>query len=154
MAVSVPTDTSILITREFAAPRQAVYRAVTEPELVRRWWGGGDGVVVAEIDLRVGGGWRFEVAGDGYVVGLHGVYREIVPGALIRCTEVYEGAPDPEDAAALCTYTFRDAPRGSSLALLTELPTPDDRDALLDSGVEEGTQASWEQLERVALSLG
>lgn len=152
--VTVPTDTSILVTREFAAPRHRVFRAWTEPGLVRRWWSGGEGrVEVADIDLRVGGAWRFVIVGDGYEVGFHGVYREIVPDTLIMCTEVYEDAPDAEANAALCTYTFRETDRGSTVALLTEMRTPEDRDALLDSGMEEGVQASWELLEHVAVSL-
>ena len=149
--LTVPTDTSIAVLREFAAPRHAVFRAYTEPDLVRRWWGGGEGVVSAQIDLRSGGAWRFVAVGDGYEVGVHGVYREVVPDMLIMCTEVDEGAPAAD--AALCTYTFRDTPQGTTVTLLTELRTAEDRDALLDSGMEEGMQASWDLLEQVAMSL-
>jgi uncharacterized protein YndB with AHSA1/START domain len=153
-SVTLPTDTSVLVAREFAAPAHGVYRACTEPALVRRWWGGGTGeVTVAEVDLRVGGAWRFVVVGDGFEVGIHGLYREVVPGARIVCTEVDEGAPDAEANAALCTYAFHDAGRRSTVALLTELRTREDRDALLDSGMEQGIQESWDLLEQVAVSL-
>src|SRR5690242_11697886 len=95
--VTLPTATSILVTRGFAAPPDRLYRACTEPDLVRRWWSGGTGEVpVVEVDLRVGGRWRCVVVGDGYVVGSHGVYREVAPGARIVRTEVDEGAPDAE----------------------------------------------------------
>jgi uncharacterized protein YndB with AHSA1/START domain len=152
--VTLPTDTSILVTRWFAAPPHLVYRCYTEPDLVRRWWGGGEGeVTVAAMDLHVGGGWRFVVAGDDYEVGFHGVYRQIVLGARIVCTEVDEGAPDAEANAALCTYTFLPAGAGTTVGLLTQMPTREGRDGILDSGVEKGIQASWDLLEQVALSL-
>jgi uncharacterized protein YndB with AHSA1/START domain len=152
--VTLPTDTSILVTREFTAPLHLVYRCCTEPDLVRRWWSGGEGeVTVAEIDLRVGGGWRFVIAGGDYEVGFHGVYREIAPGAWIVCTEVYEGAPDAEADAARCTYTFTPAGTGTAVGLLTEMTTREGRDGILDSGMEKGMQASWDLLEQVALSL-
>jgi uncharacterized protein YndB with AHSA1/START domain len=153
VTVTLPTDISVLVTREFAAAPHLVYRALTEPGAVRRWWGGGSGVVTAEIDLRVGGRWRFVTAGDGYEVGFHGVYRELVPGARIVCTEVYEGHPDAEASAALCTYTFRGAAGHTVVALLTAMRTREDRDAVLDSGMEEGVQASWGLLDRVASAL-
>jgi uncharacterized protein YndB with AHSA1/START domain len=154
-SVTLPTDTSVLVAREFAAPAHGVYRACTEPALVRRWWSGGMGeVTVAETDLRVGGRWRFVVAGDGFEIALHGVYRELVPGARIVCTEVYGDGPDAEANAALCTYTFRGTgARTTVVALLTEVRTPEDRDALLDSGMEQGLQDSWDLLEQVAVSL-
>jgi uncharacterized protein YndB with AHSA1/START domain len=154
VTVTLPTDASVLVTREFAAPPHLVYRAWTEPDLVRRWWGGGTGeVAVAEIDLRVGGRWRFVIAGDGYEVGLHGVYHLLVPGARIVCTEVYEGDPDAETNAARCTYTVGDAGGRTIGSVLTEMRTREDRDALLDSGMADGVQASWELLDRLALML-
>ena len=152
--VTLPTDASILVTRGFAAPRHGLYRACTEPDLVRRWWGGGTGEVpVVEVDLRVGGRWRCVVVGDGSVVGSHGTYREIVPGARIVRTEVDEGAPDAEAHAAVCTYAFAGAGDRSTVSLLTALRTPEHRDALLDSGLAEGVATTWGLLERVAQSL-
>ena len=152
--LTLPTDTQILITREFDAPKHLVYKAWTTPELISRWWHAKRGrVTVADVDLRVGGRWRFVVEGDGYQVGLHGVYHDIVPARRIVCTEVDEGLPHAEASAALCTYTFAPAGGRTALSLLTELRTPDDRDALLDSGVETGLQDSWDLLEQVALSL-
>src|SRR5919106_5118528 len=106
--VSLPTDEQILITREFAAPKDLVYKAWTTPELVRRWWHAKRGeVTVAEIDLRVGGVWRYVmVTDDGFEVGFHGEYREIVPNERIVSTEVYEGAPGGDEAATVNTITF------------------------------------------------
>ena len=98
--VTLPADDQILITREFDAPRHLVYKAYTTPELVRRWWTAKRGeMTVAEIDLRVGGKWRYVMIADGDVeVGFHGEYREIVPDERIVSTEVYEGFPDAEVA--------------------------------------------------------
>jgi uncharacterized protein YndB with AHSA1/START domain len=96
--VTLPTDEQILITREFAAPKHLVYKAWTTPELVKRWWAADMGeVTVADIDLRVGGTWRYVmVTNDGFEVAFHGKYREIVPDELTVSTEVYEGVPEPE----------------------------------------------------------
>ena len=80
--VTLPTLEQILITREFDAPRHLVFEAYTTPELVKRWWHANRGrVTVAEIDLRVGGKWRYvAVTDDGMEVAFHGEYREIVHG--------------------------------------------------------------------------
>src|SRR5262245_24975686 len=94
-SVTLPADDQILITREFDAPRHLVYRAWTTPEFVTRWWAGRHGrMTVTEIDLRVGGGWRYALAAEGgFEVAFHGEYREIVPNERLVSTEVYEGAP-------------------------------------------------------------
>src|ERR1700730_18424527 len=91
--VTLPTDEQILITREFDAPKHLVYKAWTTPELVKRWWSGQRGeMTTAEIDLRVGGTWRYVmVAEGGFEVAFHGEFREIVPNERIISTEVYEG---------------------------------------------------------------
>src|SRR5437868_15269021 len=96
--VTLPTDKQIQITREFAAPRQLVYKACTTPELIKRWWGGDRGeVTLAEVDLRVGGRWRYVLtANGGFEVGFHGEYRESVPNSRIVSTGIFEVAPEPE----------------------------------------------------------
>src|SRR5918997_5142614 len=96
--VTLPTDEQILIRREFDAPRHLVYKAWTTPELVKRWWNANRGeVTIAEIDLRVGGAWRYVMVADGgFEVGFHGEFREIVPKERIVSTEVYEGMPEVE----------------------------------------------------------
>src|SRR5260370_40313541 len=93
--VTLPTDTQILITREFDAPKHLVYEAWTTPELVKRWWHANRGEVKsAEIDLRVGGMWRdVSLTADGLGVGFHGAYRENGPDDTILSTPVYEGMP-------------------------------------------------------------
>lgn len=151
--VRLPADEQIQITREFDAPPQLVYKAYTTPELVRRWWPGRRGEMqVAEIDLRVGGGYRYAMAAtEGYEVAFHGVYREIVPGERLVHTEVFEGAPDAE---ALVTVTFAEsAPGRTTLTMLMELPSREVRDAIVATGMEDGARESLELLEEVARSL-
>ena len=150
--VTLPTDEQILITREFDAPRHLVYRAWTEPELVRRWWAGERGeVTVAEIDLRVGGLWRCAMVTDGgFEVAFHGEYREIVPSERIVSTEVYEGTPEGE---ALNTVTFAETDGRTTLTMLVQHASKEARDAHVGSGMETGMQEGMDLLERVATSL-
>ncbi len=150
--VTLPTDEQILITREFDAPRHLVYRAWTTPELVKRWWSGGHGeVTIAEIDLRVGGMWRWVMlASQGFEVGFHGEYREIVPAERIVSTEVYEGMPEGE---ALNTITFSEEDGRTSMSILVQHSCKEHRDAHINSGMESGMQKSMDLLEQVAVSL-
>jgi uncharacterized protein YndB with AHSA1/START domain len=150
--VTLPTDEQILITREFDAPKHLVYKAWTTPELVKRWWSGGHGeVTIAEIDLRVGGTWRYVMVGsEGFEVGFHGEYREIVPDERVVTTEVYEGMPDGE---ALDTLTLTEADGRTTLTLLVQHSCKEHRDAHINSGMEAGMQKSMDLLEQVAVSL-
>ncbi len=150
--VTLPTDEQILITREFDAPRHLVYRAWTTPELVKRWWSGKRGAMTtAEIDLRVGGRWRYVMEAEGgFEVAFHGEYREIDPDERIVNTEVYEGMPDGE---ALNTTTFAEADGRTTLTTLVQHTCKEHRDAHIDSGMEGGMQESMDLLEQVAVSL-
>ena len=150
--VTLPEDTQILITREFDAPARLVYRAWTEPELVRRWWSGDRGEVTsAEIDLRVGGTWRYVMtANAGFEVAFHGEYRELVPAVRVVSTEVFEGMPD---AGALDTITFTEAYGRTTVRMLVQHSCQEHRDVHINSGMEEGMQESLASLEEVARSL-
>ena len=151
-SVTLPTDQQILITREFDAPKHLVYRAWTTPELVKRWWSGHRGeVVLAEIDLRVGGRWRYVMMAEGgFEVGFHGEYREIVENERIVNTEVYEGFPDGE---ALNTLTFTEVDGRTILEVLVQHSSKEHRDGHIDSGMEGGMQEAMDLLEQVAVSL-
>ena len=155
--VTLPADRQILITREFDAPKELVYKAFTTPELVRRWWAGKRGeVTLAEIDLRVGGRWRYVMdCPGGLVVAFHGEYREIVPNERIVSTEVYEGAPvpDPEAAGTVNTATFTESDGRTLVEVLVDCPSREVRDAIIDSGMEGGMQEAMDLLEEVARSL-
>jgi uncharacterized protein YndB with AHSA1/START domain len=155
--VTLPADEQILITRTFDASRHLVYKAYTTPELVGRWWHANRGdVTLIEIDLRVGGKWRYVmVARDGTEVGFHGEYRELVPNERIVSTEVYEGLPEgvPEgDAATVNTATFTEAGEGTRLTILIEATSKAARDAIIASGMEDGLQDALDLLEQAAVS--
>jgi uncharacterized protein YndB with AHSA1/START domain len=151
--VTLPSDEQILITREFDAPPNLVFKAYTTPELVKRWWSGNQGDVTSiEIDLRVGGSWRYVMtANQGMEVAFHGEYREIVPGRRLVSTEVFEGMPGAE---ALDTVTFSESADGRTrLEILVEHADKAGRDAHLASGMEVGMQEALDALEQVAVSL-
>ncbi|MDQ3963186.1 MAG: SRPBCC family protein [Actinomycetota bacterium] len=153
--LTFPSDTQINITREFAAPKHLVYQAITTPELVKRWWNAKRGeVTVSEIDLREGGKWRsVMVTPDGFEVGFHGEYREIVPNERIVSTEAYEGVPDPDDNATVNTVTLTEQNGRTTMNVLIDCPSPEVRDAIVESGMEAGMQDAYDLLEEVAVSL-
>jgi uncharacterized protein YndB with AHSA1/START domain len=156
--LTLPNDEQILITREFDAPRHLVYKAWSTPELVKRWWHANRGkVTVVEIDLRVGGKWRYVmVADDGMEVGFHGEYSEIVPDERIVSTEIYEGLPEGvsgEEGATVNTATFTEASGRTTLTLLIQATSKISRDAIIDSGMEAGLHDALDLLEQTANSL-
>jgi uncharacterized protein YndB with AHSA1/START domain len=150
--VTLPTDTQILITREFAAPKHLVYKAWTTPELIKRWWAGNRGVVtVAAVDLRVGGMWRYVMVTEGgFEVAFHGEYREIIPNERIVCTEVYEAMPGE---GVVQTATFTEAGGRTTFKLLVDAGSKEVRDAIINSGMESGMQEGYDLLEQIAISL-
>jgi len=156
--VTLPTDEQILITRDFDAPKHLVYKAYTTPGLVRRWWSGHRGeMTVAEIDLRVGGRWRYVmVAEGGFEVAFHGEYHEIVPNERIVSTEVFE-MPEtealPEAEAPLNIVTFTEVDGRTTLTLLVRTTSKELRDTIINSGMEAGMQEGMDLLEQVAISL-
>jgi len=150
--VTLPTEEQILITREFDAPKHLVYKAWTTPELVKRWWTANRGeATIAEIDLRVGGAWRYVMVTEGgFEVAFHGEYREIVPDERIVCTEVYEGMPEGE---AVNTMTLTEEEGRTTLTILVQHTSKEHRDAHINSGMEDGMQDAMDLLEQVAISL-
>jgi uncharacterized protein YndB with AHSA1/START domain len=150
--VTLPTNTQVLITRHFDAPRHLVYKAWTTPELIKRWWSANRGeVTVADVDLRVGGTWRWVMRTDrGFDVAFHGEYRELIPDERIVCTEVFEGMPEAE---AVTTMTFTEREGRTTLTILVQHSCQEHRDAHVDSGMEAGMQDAMDLLEEVAISL-
>jgi uncharacterized protein YndB with AHSA1/START domain len=153
--VTLPADDQILITREFDAPAALVWRALTEPELVKRWWAGERGeVTLAEIDLRVGGTWRYVMVAKTpdaeFEVGFHGEYHELVEPERIVSTEVFEGMPD---ASSFNTTTLVEADGRTTLQTLVQHASQEHRDGHINSGMEGGMQEAFDRLENVARSL-
>jgi uncharacterized protein YndB with AHSA1/START domain len=150
--VALQGETEILITREFNATRHLVYKAYTTPELVRRWWAGRRGqMTIAEIDLRVGGMWRFVMtSSEGLEVAFHGTYREIVPDERLVHTEVYEAMPDAE---AVNTLTFAETDGRTTLTVLVDCGTREVRDGMMASGMEVGMREAYDLIEQIAIEL-
>jgi uncharacterized protein YndB with AHSA1/START domain len=150
--VTLPSDTEILITRAFDAPKHLVYRAYTEPELLKRWWAGDRGEVVSiEMDVRVGGKWRYVMtAHGGFEVAFHGEFTEIVPDELVARTEIYEAIPD---AVATSAMTLTEQDGRTRLSLLVRHTNTENRDGHVNSGMEDGLQEALDYLEQVAVGL-
>ena len=153
------TDTAaareITITRVYEAPRELVWRAWTEPELIKRWWSGGGAhgeVTSVEVDLRVGGAWRYVVRGDhGTELGWSGTYREIEPHERLVSTEWFELAPAGSESVNTATLTETDG--RTTLTVLVQHRSKANRDGHLESGMEAGMQVVLDELEKVAISL-
>jgi uncharacterized protein YndB with AHSA1/START domain len=154
--VTMPTDEQILITREFNASKDLVYKAFTTPQLVERWWTAKRGEMkVCEIDLRPGGKWRYVMeTPDGIEVGFHGEYREIVPNERIVSTEIFEGMPEglPEEVS-VNTATFTEDDGQTTLTILVQHSTKEFRDGHVNSGMEDGLQDALDLLEEIAVAL-
>ncbi len=152
--VTLPADNQILITREFAAPAGKVWRAYTTPELIKQWWAGQRGTVTsAEVDLRVGGRWRYVMDAGGAEVSFRGEYRELEEPVRLVNTEIYEGLPDPDDHGSLITVTFTERDGRTAVRMLCEYRDQADRDAVVASGMEGGMQESMDALDEVAAAL-
>ncbi len=153
--LTLPTETQIKVVREFNSPRRLVYKAWTTPELIKRWWHAKRGeATVAEVDLRIGGKWRWVmVTPDGLEVAFHGEYRELVPHERIVYTEVFEGMPAAEDSATMNTLTLTEKSGRTTAVMLTQTKTREIRDAILQTGMEDGLQDALDLLEEVAVSL-
>jgi uncharacterized protein YndB with AHSA1/START domain len=152
--VTTPSDREIAITRLFDAPRHLVFEVMTKPEHVRRWWGNLDdrySVTVCEIDLRVGGAWRFVGRGpQGPIPAFYGVYREIdAPGRLVY-TEIFEPYPDVE---SVVTQSLTEEGGKTRLTVTSSYPSLEVRDMVLKTGMEKGAALSYDRLDEVASAL-
>lgn len=141
-----PGRPELTITREFNAPRDLVWKAITDPDLVPRWWGReGSPVVVEKMDVRVGGAWRFlDHAPDGTAVGFRGVYREITPPQRIVQTFEYEGFPGH---ISVETMTLEDLGGRTRMTVHSVFDSVEDRDGMVQSGMEEGATETYNRLE-------
>jgi uncharacterized protein YndB with AHSA1/START domain len=143
--VTLPSDTEILITRRFDAPADLVFAAWTTPELVKRWWGYETAEWrVCDIDLRVGGSWRWVIGVNDMEVGFHGEYRDIARPHRLVSTEVFEGFPDGE---ALNIMTIDEVDGVTTITLRVHHSCQEHRDMHIASGMEGGMQISFDRLE-------
>jgi len=150
LKVSTPSDRELAMTRVFDAPRSMVFDAWTKPELLKRWLGvfGGWTFAVCEVDLRVGGKYRFVWRGkDGNEMGMGGLYREIVRPERIVCTEKFD---DPwYEGDAIDTTTFVERAGKTTMTTTVLYASKEIRDAVLKSPMESGVAKSYEKLAEV-----
>jgi uncharacterized protein YndB with AHSA1/START domain len=151
LQVTTPTDREIVITRAFDAPRRLVFDALTRPELVRRWLLGPEGwtMPVCEIDLRVGGKYRYvwRHERNGNEMGMGGVYREIVVPDRIVATERFDQAWYPGEAVG--TFVLAEKGGKTTLTQTVAYESREARDTALKSDMEKGVRASYDRLETV-----
>jgi len=153
LKVTRTSDTEILLTRVFDAPRRLVFEAMSKPEYVRRWWCCIDGYTmpVCDIDFRVGGKWRYVmVSPEGHEVAFNGVYREIAAPERIVNTEVFEPYPDHP---AVCTMTLEERDGKTFYKNVVVHDTKEACDGHLNSGMESGANIAMDRIEEIAQSL-
>lgn len=144
LKVTLPSDREVRLTRVFDAPRTMVYDALTKPELLKRWFGPrGFSLPVCEVDLRVGGRWRYELAGpDGKTMGMGGKYLELSPPDGLVHTEAFDDFPG--EARVTTVLTEKD---GKTTLVVTSLAASKEiRDAVIASGMEHGAAETYDRL--------
>jgi uncharacterized protein YndB with AHSA1/START domain len=150
--VTTPTDREIHIERTFDAPRDKVFAAFTDPELIPDWWGPRDTTtIVDQMDVRPGGSWRFVGRGaDGSETAFRGTYREITPPERIVQTFEWEGMPGH---VSVETAVFEDLGDRTRLVATTLFHTTEERDGMLNSGMEGGMNETYDRLDEVLARL-
>lgn len=149
--VTTPSDREIRTERIFAAPRERVWRAFTEPELIARWWGRGNKLMVERPAVERGGHWRIVEHADDGVHGFEGRYREVTPQERLVQTFEWDGMPG---YVLIETVTFEDLGDGRTKIVTHSLfHTTEERDGMLHSGMTEGLNQSYAALDRLLAEL-
>ncbi|MBV9495229.1 MAG: SRPBCC family protein [Acidobacteria bacterium] len=150
--VTATGDREIVMTRSFAAPRELVFEAFTKPELLKRWLLGPPGwtMPVCEVDLRVGGRYRYVWEKDGEEMGMGGVFREIVAPERIVNTEQFDNPWYEGEATG--TVTFVEENGRTTVSQRLTYASKDVRDKILESGMERGVEASYDRLAQLLAS--
>ncbi len=160
--VTMPGDREVMVTRSFKAPRALVFRAYTEPELVRRWMLGPPGwsMPLCEMDVRVGGSyrWRWRSDTDGTEFGFSGTFREVQPPSKLVHTEGYDpgtvGGGYPSGGEALVTTTFVEEGGITTMTTVIDFGSKEARDAAVKTGMTDGMEQSYQLLDRVLQERG
>ncbi len=155
LTVTTPSDREIAMSRVFDAPRNLVFDAYTKPELVRRWLGifGGWSFRECEIDLRVGGAYRYLWDGpNGATLGIRGTFLEIARNERIMCTERFDAPFDMGEATD--TVTFVEHAGKTTLTIHVLSPSKEVRDGMLKSGMADGVTAGFDTLDEVLVEMG
>jgi uncharacterized protein YndB with AHSA1/START domain len=142
-----PTDREIRVERTFDASRDRVWEAYTDPALVAQWWGRGNNMVIERMEVKRGGHWRYAEHSDKGTHGFEGRYREVTPKDRIVRTFEWDGMPGH---VIVETTEFKDLGDGRTLIVATSLfHTPEERDGMLNSGMEGGMNESYFALDRL-----
>ena len=146
LTVTTPSDRQIVMTRVFDAPRDLVFEAHTSCEHMSRWWGPRKyEVSICEMDFRTGGKWRFVLRGpEGEVPGFLGEFREIVPPERIVWTFEWEGMPGH---VSVDTLTLEEQDGKTTLTATSVFDSVEDRDGMLESGMESGAAETYDRLD-------
>lgn len=152
MTLTLPSDREVVMTRAFNAPARILFEVWTKPEHVRNWYAvRGTTMTVCEIDLRVGGAWRWVlVHPKGGEIAFSGVFREIAPPHRLQRTEVFEAMPGAE---SLVTLTFDEGDGQTTLAINMLFKSKQDRDVCLKSGMELGVKECFQKIDELVLAL-
>lgn len=151
--VTTPSDCEIRMTRLFDAPRHLVFEAMTRPQHIKRWWGclgEGYSVPVCEVDLRVGGAWRFVNRHPKGEAVFYGEYREITPPSRLVFTEIFE--PFPESVSVVTTE-FTEEGGKTRMTATVRYPSLEVRDMVLGTGMAKGAGISYDRLEDLVADL-
>jgi uncharacterized protein YndB with AHSA1/START domain len=152
LEITTPTDLEIVITRVFDAPRSLVFKAFTTPDLLKQWMYGPDGwaLVDCEIDLRVGGDFRYLWRGpDGMEMGMRGVTREIEPPERWACTQTFEFGCEPQAGEQVVTAVLTEQGGKTTLTTTVLYPSKEARDGAAASGMEHGMEAGYGRLDTI-----
>ena len=152
LEVTLPSDTEIRMTRWFDAPAALVFEAHTNPEHLRQWWGQRSTTLsVCDVDLRVGGAWRFVCREEsGVEYGFRGQYTAIVPPSTLACTFEFEGMPGH---VCLQTLTLEEREGRTLLTETSVFDSKEDRDGMIASGMESGANETMDRLEELLARL-
>ena len=150
--VAEPGMHSIVMTREFNAPRDLVFKAFTDPKLIPQWWGPSQySTLVDKMEVKKGGIWRYVQRGaDGNEYGFNGVYHEITSPERIVFTFEFEGMPGH---VLLETVTFEERGGKTMMRDLSVFQSIEDRDGMLQSGMEGGASESWDRFDEVLKAM-
>jgi uncharacterized protein YndB with AHSA1/START domain len=145
--ITKPSDRELRVERIFDAPRDEVWRAYTDPELVAQWWGRGNKLVIERLEVERGGHWRFVEHSDQGVHGFEGRFREVTPPERLVQTFEWDGMPG---YVIINSITFEDLGDGRTRIVATSLfHTTEERDGMLNSGMEQGMNESYAALDRL-----